>query len=522
MLDLLIKGGVVVDGSGAPPFEADVAIDGERIAAIGPALGLDAADVLDATGRMVTPGFIDIHSHSDFTLLRDPRAVSAIHQGVTLEVVGNCGHGCFPIRDPALAAVAIYGYDDETALDWVDADGYFKRLTAAGPAVNVASLVPHGQLRLSALGSNERRATAAELQIMGRELEGALEQGAWGFSTGLEYAAERSALESEVAALCGPVSRRDALYATHTRERDEGAPAAVDEAIRVATASGVRLQISHLVPRSGSAEATACLDVVERARDSIDVAFDMHTRLYGISYLKAALPASTLAGTATEVAERLVDPEVRAELRRYRSMFSVADWGTIVLLDNGTWPEYARKSIADTAASRGQQALDTVCDLLAAAAGTGETLTVLRMCHTESQQREAFAHPMCMPGSDAMTLAPDGPLGAVSFHGAYTWAAWFYRFLVGESGLLSPEEAVFRLTGLPASRLGLQDRGTLRSGAKADIAVFDPERFAETGTTFEPNQLATGVDHVLVNGTLTLRDGQLTGRRGGTVLLRNA
>jgi N-acyl-D-aspartate/D-glutamate deacylase len=469
----------------------------------------------------VTPGLIDIHSHSDLTLLRDPRAVSAIHQGVTLEVVGNCGHGCFPIRDTALAPTSMYGYDEAVGIDWTQAAGYFDRLAAARPAVNVASLVPHGQLRLCAIGIAERAASSTEREVMRSALEQGLDDGAWGFSTGLEYAAERGAPEQDVAALCEVVARRGGLYATHTRQRDHGAPAAVEEAVRVAAKSGARLQVSHLVPRSGTREATECLAVIERSRDAIDVSFDMHTRLYGISYLRAALPAAALEGDAARVADRLASSEFRADLRSYRSMFSAADWGTVVLLDSDSWPEYSRQSIAVTAVARSQEPLDAVCDLLARASRRGETLTVLRMCHTEEQQREAFAHPLCMPGSDAMTLAPDGPLAGTFFHGAYSWAAWFFRFTVREARILAPQEAVRRMTGQPAARLGLPDRGVLRRGAKADITVFDPLTLTENATTFEPNQLASGVRHVLVNGTPTLVDGALTGQRNGAVLRRD-
>jgi N-acyl-D-aspartate/D-glutamate deacylase len=520
MFDLLIKGGTVIDGTGSAPVTADVAIEGDRIAGVGLDLDGESLEVIDATDCVVTPGFIDIHSHSDMTLLRDPRAVSALHQGVTLEVVGNCGHGCFPIADASVAPVSMYGYDETVNIDWVDANGYFERLEAAAPAVNVISLVPHGQLRLSTVGAHERQATDTELGSMLTALEESLEQGAWGLSTGLEYAAERAATETEIAGLCRAVARRDALYATHTRERDQGAPQAVEEAVRVALHAGVRLQVSHLVPRSGTEEATACIEVVDRARGAIDLAFDMHTRLYGISYLKAALPAAALEGTPEEVAARLADPSSRAELREYRSMFSVADWATIVLLDHEAWPAYGRKSIAEIAADRSQGPMDAVFDLLAGAARSGETLTVLRMCHSENQQREAFSHPLCMPGSDAMTLAPDGPLAGVMFHGAYSWAAWYYRFAVRDAGLLRPEDAIFRLTGAPAARLGLSGRGVLRPGAYADVVVFDPERFAETATTFEPNQLAVGVHHVVVNGTPAVRAGQLTGLRAGAVLRR--
>jgi N-acyl-D-amino-acid deacylase len=191
-----------------------------------------------------------------------------------------------------------------------------------------------------------------------------------------------------------------------------------------------------------------------------------------------------------------------------------------VLLDNPFWPQYARRDIASVAAERGQEPLDTVYDLLAGAVEAPQQVMVIIHAYTEDEQREAFAHPLCVPGSDATTLAPDGPLGDTWFHGAYTWASWFYRFMVRDEGLLTPAQAVHKLTLQPAARLGLTDRGRLAPGSFADVAVFDPARFAERGTTFEPNQLADGVVHVVVNGVQTLRDGSETGERAGRVLRR--
>jgi N-acyl-D-amino-acid deacylase len=191
-----------------------------------------------------------------------------------------------------------------------------------------------------------------------------------------------------------------------------------------------------------------------------------------------------------------------------------------VLLDNPFWPGYARRDVASVAAERGQEPLDAVYDLLAGALEAPQRLMVIIHAYTEEEQREAFAHPLCVPGSDATTLAPDGPLGDTWFHGAYTWASWFYRFMVRDERLLSPAAAVHKLTGQPAARLGLSDRGVLKPGAWADVTVFDPGRFAERGTTFEPNQLAEGIVHVLVNGVHTLRNGAATGDRGGRVLRR--
>jgi len=388
--------------------------------------------------------------------------------------------------------------------------------------VNVLSLVPNGQLRLATLGLADRPADASELAEMKILLAEALAEGAWGYSTGLEYAQEAGASEEEVAELCRVLAPGGGLYATHTRRRDEGAADSVAEAIRVATATEVRLQVSHLVPRNGIEESRRSAELVDAARaGGLDVEFDMHTRLYGLTHLYAALPPWALAEDPARLGELLRDPSARDRMRPHRSILSAGDdWGRIVLLDNPFWPQYARRDLASIAAERGETPLDAVYDLLVGALEAPHRLMVIIHAYTEDEQREAFAHPLCVPGSDATTLAPDGPLAETWFHGAYTWASWFYRFMVRDQALLSPAEAVHKLSAQPAARLGLADRGVLRAGARADITVFDHEQFAERGTTFEPNQLAQGVRHVLVNGVHTLRDGELTGDRGGQVLRR--
>ncbi len=519
--ELVVRNGTILDGSGGAPFRGDVAVAAGRITAVGALSATDCPEI-DAAGLYVAPGFIDIHSHSDYTLLVDPRALSAIHQGVTLEVVGNCGFGCFPLRDPELARKAIYGYSDEVPIEWQTAGGYFERLERARPAVNVVSLVPNGQLRLSTVGLADRPAAPAELADMRELLAESLHEGAWGYSTGLEYAQEAGASEEEVAELCRTLSVSGGLYATHTRRRDEGASDSVAEAIRVATAACVPLQVSHLVPRNGIEEARRSAELVEAARASgLDIEFDMHTRTFGLTHLYAALPPWALAQDAAALADTLLDPQARERMRPHRSILSAGgDWGRIVLLDNPFWPQYARRDLATVAAERGQEPLEAVYDLLAGALEAPHRLMVIIHAYSEEEQREAFAHPLCMPGSDATTLAPDGPLGGTWFHGAYTWAAWFYRFMVREERLLSPAQAVHKLTAQPAARVGLSDRGRLLPGARADLAIFDPERFGERGTTFEPNQFAEGMVHVVVNGVHTLRDGQPTGERSGQVLRR--
>lgn len=517
--DVVVRGGLVFDGTGAAPVEADVAVHGGRLVDVGD-VDAEAAAELDARGLHVAPGFIDVHSHSDYTLLADPRAVSSIHQGVTTEVIGNCGHGCFPVRDPELSSRIIYGFDGSVPLDWSTPSAYLERLEAASPAVNVLTLVPNGQLRLATVGLESRPATRDELAAMTRLLEEGLEAGAWGYSTGLEYASEQGAGEAEITALARVTARRGGFYATHTRERERRADEAVAEAIRTARNAGIRLQVSHLAPRSGPDQTNRCIDLVDAARAAgDDVAFDMHTRLYGLTFLYAMLPPRLLNESPRDQAALLRTPEVRAEIGAHTSIITgLGDWGRIYLQDNDVWPEMARLDFEEIARRRGTTALDAACDLLADSVGAEKAPMVLLRAYSEAQQEDVFAHELCVPASDATALAPDGPLAGSSFMGAYTWAAWFWRFMVRETGSLKPEEAIHRLSGMPAAIVGLSDRGLLRPGMRADLAIFDPETFADAGTTFQPNQLATGMRHVVVNGTVTLRDGTLTGHRAGTVL----
>lgn len=528
-MDLLISGGMVVDGTGAPPFRADVAIEDGRIAEVGLIEKADGVRCLDARSRLVAPGFIDIHSHSDFTLIVDPRAVSSVTQGVTLEVVGNCGHGCAPIADPAAVTSNIYGYRADYDLNWRTMAEYLQRLEAAKPAVNVLTLVPNGNLRLAVAGLVDRPSTPEEIGRMKNLLLQSLEAGAFGFSTGLEYGPERACTEDEIAELCRVTAAAGGFYATHTRNRDGEPRETIAEAIRTSATANVPLQISHISVVSRLTDASrwaveqAIQQVDEARARGLDVGFDMHTRLFGTTNLSAILPPWALEGGTAAIAARLRTPSERTELKKYRSILTAlarGDWGRIVLCDSEILPEISRKSIEEVSLARGVEPLDAIYDILLEEIENLHGLMVIGFAYKEADLRAAFEHPHCMVGSDATALAPDGPLEGSSFHGAYTWAAWFFRHFVHERRALTPEEAVRRLTSLPAGRLGLKDRGVVRKGACADLAVFDPVTFAERGTTFDPNRTATGMAHVVVNGKVTLENGRLTGHRGGQILRR--
>ena len=524
LVDLLIRNGTVFDGTGSGSGRvADVAVKDGRIHAIGDAYAMLARETLDAAGLYVTPGFIDIHSHSDYTLLVDPRAVSAVAQGVTLEVIGNCGFGCAPIANPELARGNIYGFNNLVRLSWKSVGQYLDRLAAARPAVNVVKLVPNSQLRRATLGVADRPATAPELETMKSLLAEGLDQGGFGYSTGLEYPAERGAPDEELVELCKVASRVGGLYASHTRRRDDGAVSAIDEAIRVGEQAGARIQISHLLPRKTDAgEAERSLALIDRARArGLDIAFDMHTRLYGTTFLDTIVPPWASESGPVALAQHLASADSRRRMRAYQSIITGGGWDRVVLLDHPKFPQYSRRSFGELAReSAAGDAFDIACEILAADIGAPARAMVIIHAYTPDQQAQIFNHPLCMPGSDATTLAPDGPLAGSSFHGAYSWASWYFHFMVHERKLLSAAEAVHRLTGFPAQTLGLLDRGRIADGCCADLAVFDPLEFRATATTFEPNQLARGMRHVVVNGVVTLKDGQLTGARGGEVIRR--
>lgn len=527
--NLLIKGGSVVDGSGAQAFRADIVIQDGKITDIGQFPDRAEWPVLDAEGLTVTPGFIDVHSHSDFTLNVDPRAVSSITQGVTLEIVGNCGHGCAPIADPEMAKINIYGHHSDFPIGWRTMAEYLGALEARKPAVNVATLVPNGNLRLSTVGLADRPANADEMREMRKLLAQGLEEGALGFSTGLEYGTERGATEQEIAELCRVTGDARGIYATHTRNEFGQGRETIEEAIRTSEAGDVPLQISHIgVIARLADEARAAVEQamaqVEAARArGLNVTCDMHTRDYGITNLSAVLPPWITEGSKSSLARRLGDPVVRKELKKYPNIV-VAEaqgrWDKILLFECKAQPELSRRSIADVAAARGVEPLDAIYDILLAEIDTLHEVMIIELIYDESDLRLPFYHPSCMVGSDATTLANDGPLAGRCFHGAYTWATWFLRHFVREKRALTLEEAIRRLTSLPANTFGIRDRGVIRKGACADLNVFDPLKLRDRGTVFEPNQIAEGMVHVLVNGAVTLENGVLTGQRNGQIVRR--
>jgi N-acyl-D-aspartate/D-glutamate deacylase len=525
--DVLIRAGRVVDGTGGPSLIADVAIRDGRIAGIGALGDLEARTVIDAAGLVVAPGFVDIHSHGDVTVIADPRAQSAIAQGVTTIVVGNCGHSPAPLPIPSALPELTFGYLEGLPVSWTTFGEYLDTVELARPAVNVASLAGHNAIRVAVLGHDPRVATAAEVRSMVTEVERAMDAGAFGLSSGLEYPLGARATTDELVVLASAVGRSDGLYALHTRDRDFHAVEAFDEAFAIAERSGTALQISHIAPRRGAPEG-ALLDVLERIdrrrTDGLDVACDQHTRYHGITKLVTMLPPSASAVGTTELIRLLRNPAARAAFHDFREpihkMGLMGEWERMSLFEARASPDLVGKDFAEIGRERGQHPLDGIMDILLEAGDDAPNVLFVGLVQTQKDLDLAFASDTCVPESDATTLAPDGPLAHQRFLGAYTWAAFFLRCIVRERAILGLEEGVRRLTSVPAQRVGLPERGVVAVGAWADITIFDPGGIADKGTVAEPNAFPVGIHHVFVNGGLAYSDGRFAEERSGQVIRR--
>ena len=518
-LDVVITGGSLLDGSGAPGVSADLGIRDGQVVALGDLAAVQADRRIDARGRTVAPGFVDIHSHSDFSLLVDPGAGSAIAQGVTTEIVGNCGHGCAPLGDPGdpRSAANIYGWGPGLRpLDWRSVGEYLDTLADARPALNVGTLVPFGNLRLVAVEDVTRPARPDERSAMARELDAGLDAGALGLSTGLEYPAEAAASGPEIEALVRAVVQRGRLYATHTRDRGLRVVEGTIEAIEVARATGARTQVSHILARRGSGPPDADQRIAEAlegaAADGLPIAWDVHTRLFGITNLSTALTGGT-----TGRRELRVGPHDEGVI----PSFGRAGWDRTFVLDaGGGFEELRTRSVSVVATDRGMTPAELLSAVLrrAAEAGDVDRPMAIGMTYAEADILRAIGTSRCAVGSDGTTMDLGSRLLPRLLPGAFTWAAWFLRRAVMETGALGLPEAIRRITSLPAAQAGLADRGRLGLGARADVVVFDAAAVREPAAALRPATLAAGMDAVLVNGRIAFEAGRPTGERAGEVL----
>jgi N-acyl-D-amino-acid deacylase len=526
VLDVLIRGGTVIDGTGRPGRRADVAIARDRIESIELLPAATAARVIDATGHAVAPGFIDMHSHADFVLPGLPTADSMVHQGFTLQVVGNCGASPAPLT-PARRQEII----DATGLsvpplawDWTTFRSYLDVLTRQGVALNVAPLVGHGTVRLVVMGPGDARATADQRRAMATEVRRAVDDGAFGVSTGLIYPPGMYGDTDEIVDLARAAGEGGGFYANHIRGESHGLLSSIAEAIEVGRRASVPVEISHLkaAGRPNWPKMAEAIERIEAARaDGLDVTADMYPYVAGSTTLSALLAPWAHAGGREPLLARLDDPADRARIRAEldgAGMASDAGWEGIAIAGCPARPEYEGQTIARIAVTLGIAPADAVIEILRQS--KADTDIVLFMM-SEDNVALGLRRPWVMIGSDGECRAAEGPYGAGKPHPRnYGTCPRFLGHYVRERAVVSLPEAIRKMTSLPATKLGLRDRGRLEPGAAADVVVFDPATVADAATFADPHRYPRGMPWVLVNGEPVIADGRHTGRRPGRVLSR--
>lgn len=522
--ELLIKGATVYDGLGAEPFKAEIAIAGDKIAEVAKRITGKARRTLQADGLAAAPGFVDIHSHSDYYLLINPLAESKIRQGVTTEVGGNCGYSAAPIGGAALEQRRpVYKDQFQLDLDWGTFPEYCSRLAEKKISVNFAPLVGHNTIRASVMGLEDRDPTGDELALMARQVEEAMRQGAVGLSTGLAYSPACFSRIEELVALARAASKYGRILACHIRNEGDTLLESLQEIIEVARRAKVSLQISHLktLGKANWTKIEGAFALVEGAiSEGIEVSCDRYPYNAANTGLQAVLPKWALDGGPGEMEVRLRDQNLR---KRIKSEISAAHpdeeyWQSVFISKVGL-PEdrhFAGKSVAQIAGEAGMGPVDFALDILLKEQFNVEAI-YFAMC--EQNMRQIMAKPYVMVGSDSGATAPYGLLGeGVPHPRAYGTFANAISRLCRQEGLFTMAEAIRKMTSAPCVKAGIKMRGAIKKGYYADLVIFDPSNLADRATYKEPTLYPAGIEWVIVNGRITVEKGAHTGARAGRVI----
>jgi N-acyl-D-amino-acid deacylase len=520
MYDLVIRGADLIDGTGAQSRRADLAVAGDRIAEVGQIDRSRGRRVIEATGLALAPGFVDIHSHSDYHLFLQPTADSAVRQGVTLEIGGNCGYAAAPIWGPWLEERAAT-YRDLYGLDhpWQGVADYLDRLEASGISENFGLLMGHNTLRGSAMGGANRSPSSVELEAMVAGARRGLAEGALGLSTGLVYAPACFSKPDELAAIAVEVRKGGGILTCHMRSEGDELLEAIEEIIGVASLAAIPLQISHL-KTSGERnwpKLAHALRLIEEARSrGVDVSCDRYPYTASNTGLQAVLPTWALEGVQQERVERLRDSASRARIAQELTTHYAADYWSRLMISEVTREEHRRyegSRVAEAATLAAKPPIDFVLDLLIA-----ERMQVDAIFFTMSEDNldAILAKPYAMIGSDSGCRGHEGPLSRGRPHprtfGTFPRVLGYY---VRERRLLDLPIAIQKMTWDPCRKLGLMDRGRLQPGCVADLVLFDPATVSDRATYEAPIQYPAGIHHVFVNGVAVVEAGEHTGARPG-------
>jgi len=519
---------MVIDGTGAPAARLDVAVRDGKIAAVAPRCERSGT-VVDAGGLVLAPDFIDIHSHTDSTLFNYPHMESKAYQGVTLEVTGNCGLSVFPVQERRRKECADYlRMHDFTLPDgdfaWHDFSTYAAAVERAGVALHQAPLVGHSSLRIAALGVEDRPPTAREAELMRHLLDEALRQGAWGMSTGLIYAPGSYAATGEVAELARIVAGHGALYASHIRGEGETLFAALEEAIRIGRESNARVQVSHLkaMGRGNRGRAGEVLALLAAARaEGVDVKADQYPYAASATTLSTVVPQWAHDGGVAAMLERLQAPELLPRLLpEIAEAIAQRDGAAGIMVSNCASPANRPLSgltLAEISRRWGCATEEAAVRLIVEEEGA---VGGIFFSMQEEDVQEILHDPEVAIGSDGNALAAAGAAGEATHPRSYgTFPRVLGRY-VRDKKLLTLESAVHKMTGLPAARLGVIDRGLVRPGLAADLVLFDPATVVDRADYAEPHRYAAGVEYLLVDGETVIEKRRITGRLPGRVLRR--
>ena len=529
MHDIIIKNAEVIDGTGAPAYRGEVAIDGHRISEVGDLSHSGGEHIIDAKGSAVTPGFIDMHSHADFSLPVWPTADSMLHQGITTAVVGQCGLSPAPLLNETREEVvsALTGFFGEFVKDvpwhkWSSVGDYLAFLTHQGISLNVLQLAGQGVIRASVMGFGEGRADKDQMAKMKILVDEAMADGAIGLSTGLIYPPGSFTVTEELVELTQSVAARNGYYFSHIRGESDTLLEAIDEAIRIGRETGASVQISHFkaAPKENWEKSAQGLELIEKARaEGLDVTADLYPYRAGSTTLVTMLPQWAHVGGPAEIMKRLADPAMRTKMTADMQTGGFArgvEWNLVLITSSPRKTEYEGCYVSDLAAGANKPPHNWVFDALL------ETQLDMGMAifgmSEENRQRE-IQFPAMMICTDGYGMATTGPLSKGVPHprnyGAFPRVLGRY---VRDLKAVTLEEAVFKMTGLAAQKLRLKDRGILRPGFAADLVVFDPAAVSDSATYDNPHQYARGISQVIVNGQLVISDEGHTGSKPGMVL----
>ena len=512
--DVILRNGMVYDGGGGEPFKADIAIDGDRIVGLGDLAGKRGRREIDAGGLAVAPGFINVLSWSNLSLMQDGRSMSDIYQGVTLEVMGE-GHSMGPWNDAMKAERQADQGDIKYDITWTTLGEYLQHLEDRGISTNVASFVGASTVRLHTMGYEDREATAEELMRMQELVRQAMLEGAMGLSSALVYVPGSFAPTAELVELARTAAAYDGLYTSHMRNEGKTIYEALDEFLHIVRASGIRGEIYHL--KTSGKENWDKLDEVirriEAARaEGLPVTADMYTYHAGSTGLTIELPGWAKEGGHDVMVERLKDPALREKIKQDMDMIPPEDL-MLTGFQNEAMRHYTGRTLAEVAAERGTSPEDTAFDLIIE---DDSRVGTVRFTMSEENVRKKIALPWMSFCSDSSSQTPEPPFTNSQPHprGYGAFARLLGKY-VRDEGVITLQEAIHRLTQFPAANLRLKDRGALAEGFYADVVVFDPEKVADRATFEQPHQLAEGMVHVFVNGSQVFKDGEHTGAKPG-------